>query len=84
MHQPIASHDSHHDSRAPNNVPLAPPARYWQSPKPAGERCALSLLPLQCDEFAELPPTIEWGAKRFHAPCINFWVHNVKPDPPDA
>ena len=63
--------------------PLAP-ARYWQSPKPAGERCALSLLPLQCDEFAELPPTVEWGAKRFHAPCINFWVHNVKPDPPDA
>jgi hypothetical protein len=51
--------------------------RYWEGPWPLQERCALSLAPLRSEVFTELPPSVSWEGQRFHAPCINFWVHNV-------
>lgn len=49
---------------------------------PMAQRCALSLLPLQGKEFPELPATVEWEGKRFHAPYANLWAHCVSKSPP--
>jgi len=51
--------------------------RYWEAPRKLSERCALSLAPLQSDGFGDVPQTVAWEGQRFHAPCINFWVHNI-------
>ena len=61
-------------------------AAYWRAPLPRGKRCALSLLPLNDGggEFAELPPTVEWEGKRFHAPLANLWAHCVRDAVPSA
>ena len=61
-------------------------AKYWSSLLPMGKRCSLSLLPLQSSSgdaaLAELPPTVEWNGKRFHAPCANLWANCVRNAPP--
>jgi len=51
--------------------------RHWEDPRPLHERCALSLAPLQSEVHTGLPASVAWEGQRFHAPCINFWVHNV-------
>ena len=56
--------------------------RYWGAALPAGKRCGLSLLPLRSDEFAELPPTVEWSGGRYHAPAANLWAHCVRDEAP--
>jgi len=57
------------------------PERYFESPAPLRERCALSLAPLRSDGMpaglAPLPPTLSWEGCWFHAPAINFWLNNV-------
>ena len=66
--------------------PLEDMAKYWSSLLPMGKRCSLSLLPLQSSSgdaaLAELPPTVEWNGKRFHAPCANLWANCVRNAPP--
>ena len=59
---------------------------FWAVPLPLNKRCALSLLPLNDGggEFAELPPTVEWEGKRFHAPLANLWAHCVRDAVPSA
>jgi len=55
---------------------------YWGAFVPIGERCALSLLPLKSVAFPELPPTVEWGDRKLHAPAANTWAHCVRDEPP--
>ena len=57
-------------------------ARYWACGLPLNERCALSLLPLGSKTYPELPPSIEWQGRHFHAPCANLWAHAVRNAPP--
>ena len=51
--------------------------RHWEEARPMAERCALSLLPLREAE-GEMPPTLEWEGKRYHAPCAQAWKHLVE------
>jgi hypothetical protein len=30
----------------------------------------------------ELPPTVEWGDRKLHAPAANTWAHCVRDEPP--
>ena len=42
---------------------------------PLSERCALSLLPLNCEAFPELPATVSLPeGTKMHAPCANVYV----------
>ena len=56
--------------------------KYWACTVPMGKRCSLSLLPLKSEDFPELPPTVEWGGKRLHAPSANLWAHCVRNEVP--
>jgi hypothetical protein len=55
--------------------------RHWEEARPMAERCALSLLPLREAE-GEMPPTLEWEGKRYHAPCAQAWKHLVEKSAP--
>ena len=55
---------------------------YWRALVPIDKRCALSLLPLRSEAFPELPPTVEWGGRKLHAPAANTWAHCVRDVPP--
>ena len=68
------------EAPAEEEEPMEP---YWAAALPIGKRCALSLLPLRSEEaFPHLPPTVEWGGRRMHAPCANLWAHCVRNSPP--
>eukprot|EP00665_Eupelagonemidae_sp_cell47_P003453 gene3453-2116_t len=49
--------------------------RCWAAAVGGEARCALSLLPLRCDKFPEMPPTVRWAGRGFLAPCANLWVN---------
>ena len=57
--------------------------RYLRAPRPMSQRCAISLLPLRCDEHPELPPTVAWEGLSLHAPCANLWANCVRATPPN-
>ena len=56
--------------------------RCWAAAVGGEARCALSLLPLRCDKFPEMPPTVRWAGRGFLAPCANLWVNAVRGEPP--
>uniref|UniRef100_A0A7S0J8N5 Uncharacterized protein n=1 Tax=Calcidiscus leptoporus TaxID=127549 RepID=A0A7S0J8N5_9EUKA len=60
------------------------PAPMLTAPIPLSERCALTLMPLVSGRAEQLPPVVEWKGHFFHAPSINFWIHNVSPELPSA
>ena len=61
---------------------VAAAARYTAAALPAAARCSLSLLPLRGDDFPELPATVTWAGKPYHAPCANLWANKVRASPP--